>query len=419
MDHYFDTVQLCLVIFNDCPLGCEFKVQDDLSSTDFKYFTITTSVCSRILRLKVLQALITSIMTPTPPSKDVPYLRTTDSRFANLPDFPYTPKYIQYGNLRMAYIDERSDRSSSDPPSKDSSPEDEETFLCLHGQPTWSYLYRRMIQVLLNYQPRGSTTSSANANPHLSPHRRVLAPDLFGFGRSDKPTSASTYTYTFHRASLLHFISTLDLRNITLVVQDWGGLLGLTLPLFETFRYKRLIVMNTTLATGVSPGKGFLDWRDFSNKNPDMEIGKLIGRGAKHVTSEEMAAYDAPFPDARYKEGVRRFPNLVMVSPEMDGVGVSREAVEFYRGKGSPFGQGGVVMACGMKDPVLGPGVMQGLAKVWRDGCWYFEVKEAGHFVQEWGGEVARVALEVFAQGVGEGVEGVRKIQGGGSQSKL
>ena len=315
----------------------------------------------------------------------------------------------------MAYIEERSQQTSGDPHGDNSSPEDEETFLCLHGQPTWSYLYRRMIPVLLNYQPAKSGDTSTN----ISPRRRVLAPDLFGFGRSDKPTSASVYTYSFHRASLLHFIATLNLRNITLVVQDWGGLLGLTLPLVDTYRYERLIVMNTTLATGVSPGQGFLDWRDFSNKNPDMEIGKLIGRGAKHVTREEMAAYDAPFPDVRYKEGVRRFPNLVMVSPGMDGVEVSREAVELYQSRKSPFKTGDVVMACGMKDPVLGPVAMQGLAKVWRDGCWYFEVKEAGHFVQEWGEEVARVALEVFARGGGNGVEGMGRVQGSDGRSKL
>ena len=276
----------------------------------------------------------------------------------------------------MAYIDERTGLLGSAP----------EVFLCLHGQPTWSYLYRHMIPTLLSH----------TTNPSSTPSRRIICPDLIGFGRSDKPTSESWYTFTNHRLSLLHLITTLNLSNITLVVQDWGGLLGLTLPPEKPWRFKRLIVMNTTLGTAITPPtKGFLDWRDYSNRTPDMNIGQLMKRSCKHLTDAEAAAYDAPFPDASYKAGVRRFPNLVPVSKEMDGVGVSNEAAEFYRS--SPrFKAEDIFMAVGMKDPVLGPEVMEKLARMWRDGCYYHEVAEGGHFTQEWGEGIARLAIEVF-----------------------
>jgi haloalkane dehalogenase len=289
----------------------------------------------------------------------------------------------------MAYIDERTGPIGNTP----------EVFLCLHGQPTWSYLYRHMIPVLLNHTTLDST-----------PCRRIVAPDLIGFGRSDKPTDESWYTVDNHRKALLHLITTLNLSNITLVVQDWGGILGLTLPHEKPWRFKRLIVMNTTIGTGATPTKGFLDWRDFSNRSPDMKIGQLMKRSVKHLSATEAAAYDAPFPSAEYKAGVRRFPNLVPISKEMDGVSVSLEAAEFFRST-SRFEIEDVFMAVGMKDPVLGPQVMEKLARLFRNGCYYHEVSEGGHFTQEWGGEIARLAIEVFeGKGVVEGTA-VRKVQ--------
>lgn len=274
----------------------------------------------------------------------------------------------------MAYIDERTGGLGMSP----------EVFLCLHGQPTWSYLYRRMIPVLLSSTTQDST-----------PCRRIICPDLIGFGRSDKPTDESWYTFDNHRKSLLNLISTLNLSNITLVVQDWGGLLGLTLPHEKPWRFKRLIVMNTSLGTGVAPTQGFLDWRDYSNKSPDMKIGQLMKRSCNHLTKAEVKAYDAPFPTGEYKAGVRRFPNLVPISKDMDGVGVSSEAAEFYRSK-AQFKREDIFMAVGMKDPVLGPPVMEKLSKMWRNGCYYYEVTEGGHFTQEWGADIAKVAIEVF-----------------------
>src|SRR5262249_45550478 len=141
---------------------------------------------------------------------------------------------------------------------------------------------------------------------------RVVAPDFFGFGRSDKPVDETVYDFAFHRDSIIELIRRLDLRHMTLVCQDWGGLIGLTIPMEMADRFERLIVMNTAFGTGDVPlTEGFIAWRAWSNKNPDMAVGRLIKRSCPHLTDAEAAAYDAPFPDARYKAGVRRFPNMV------------------------------------------------------------------------------------------------------------
>lgn len=218
-------------------------------------------------------------------------LRTPDDRFSALPDFDFPVSYVEdlpgCDGLRMAYID-------TGP--KDAS----RTFLCLHGEPSWSFLYRRMIPVFLE--------SGA----------RVIAPDLFGFGRSDKPALQSDYSFHFHRNSLLQLIKRLDLKNITLVMQDWGGLLGLTLPVDDDFRprLERLIVMNTALAAGTAPGPGFTAWKNYALSTPDLPIGDLIARGTPHLTPQEIAAYDAPYPSPEYKSGAQVFPALVPVSPD-------------------------------------------------------------------------------------------------------
>lgn len=323
----------------------------------------------------------------SPPN--VPYLRTPSERFHNLPNFPYEPHYLQYGNLRMAYVDETHSSSSE---KLDSNPE---TFLLLHGEPTYSYLYRHMIPIFLSH----STLPS-------SPTRRVLAPDLLGFGRSDKPTRDADYTFTLHHDALLHFVQTLDLRNITLVVQDWGGLLGLTLPTDEPWRYKRMLVMNTTLCVGAAPSQGFLDWRATMKKTPDFPVGEAISQICPHLLAAERDAYDAPFPSQEYKAGVRRFPEIVMVSEDMDGVEISKESLRMYQ-TADMFRTEDVVVVCGMQDPIFVPEAMQQVAGWWRNGCCYVEVSEAGHFVQEWGAGVARMAVEIFE---GKVAEGVRRV---------
>lgn len=292
-------------------------------------------------------------------------VRTPDERFENLPNWPYASNYVEgldgYDGIRVAYVDE--------------GPKDaDRVFLCLHGEPSWSYLYRRMI-------------------PHfVATGARVIAPDLIGFGRSDKPVKDNDYTFHFHRNMLLRFIETLDLRNITLVCQDWGGLLGLTLPVDMKDRFKRLIVMNTAIATGMGASKGFVAWRDYVANTPNLPIGRIIARGTPHLSEEEIAAYDAPFPDDEYKAGARRFPALVMTDPGMEGIETSKRAAAFW----SNDWEGESFMAIGMQDPVLGPPAMQMLRGLIKGCPEPLEIADGGHFVQEWGDEIAIAALKHF-----------------------
>lgn len=293
-------------------------------------------------------------------------LRTPDERFANLPGFSYAPHYrddLAPAGLRVHYVDE--------------GPADaRQVFLCLHGEPTWSYLYRRMIPVL------------------VAAGHRVVAPDLPGFGRSDKLEDDAAYTFDLHRELLLRFVERLDLREVTLVVQDWGGLLGLTLPMEMPERFSRLLLMNTALGTGdVALGEGFVAWRAYVARNPDLACGALLRRSCPHLSEAEAAAYDAPFPDARYKAGVRRFPQLVPDRPDAPGAELSRHARKWLQTswRGESF------MAVGAKDPVLGPEVMAWVRTLVRGCPEPFVIAEAGHFVQEWGEEVAREALRRFA----------------------
>jgi pimeloyl-ACP methyl ester carboxylesterase len=294
-------------------------------------------------------------------------LRTPDERFANLPDFDFPVGYVDdlpgYEGLRIAYVD--------------AGPKDaERTFLCLHGEPSWSFLYRRMIPVFLK--------SGA----------RVIAPDLLGFGRSDKPVKQSDYSFHFHRNYLLALVERLDLSNITLVVQDWGGLLGLTLPVDDNFkaRLERLIVMNTGLGLGRGMTEGFKMWKAYALSTPDLPIGALIARGTPHLTEAEIAAYDAPYPGPEYKAGAQVFPALVPVEPEMEGVDVSVAAANFWSEEFS----GKSFMAIGMADPVLGPPAMMSLRKVIKGCPPPMEIADGGHFVQEWGEPIARAALKSF-----------------------
>ncbi|MEZ6001701.1 MAG: haloalkane dehalogenase [Hyphomonas sp.] len=293
--------------------------------------------------------------------------RTPDERFEGLPNWSYTPHYIDdlpgYEGLRVHYVDEGPKNAVR-------------TYLCLHGQPTWSYLYRKMIPVFLD--------SGA----------RVIAPDWLGFGRSDKPVADETYTFHFHRNMMLALIERLDLKDITLVCQDWGGLLGLTLPPEFPDRFERLIVMNTTLATGTSPSEGFNAWKAYSASQPDMDIAALMKRGTPVLTDAEAAAYGAPFPDASYKAGVRRFPELVMVEPGMEGIETSKRAADWWAREW----HGDTFMAVGAADPVLGPPVMEKLRAQIRACPEPMIIEDAGHFVQEWGEPVARAALKAFGE---------------------
>lgn len=252
----------------------------------------------------------------------------------------------------------------------DEGPRDAPVFLCLHGLPTWAYLYRKMIPVF------------------LEAGGRVVAPDFFGFGRSDKPVEDDAYTWDFHRNALLRLIERLDLTDITLVVQDWGGLLGLTIPVDMPDRISRLLIMNTAFATGAEPTEGFVAWRDYVANNPNFDVGRLMKRSCEHLTDAEVSAYDAPFPRPDHKAGIRAFPTLVPTSHDMDGVAVSKRAVEWWS---SEF-DGHSFMAIGENDPVLAS-VMPIMHRIIR-GCQEpMRLPDAGHFVQEWGYQVARAAL--------------------------
>jgi haloalkane dehalogenase len=293
-------------------------------------------------------------------------LRTEESRFSVLPAFPYEPHYIDdlpgYEGLRMAYIDE-------------GDPAAETVFLCLHGEPTWSYLYRKMLPVF-------------TAAGH-----RVIAPDLYGFGRSDKPVEDADYTFDFHRNSLLRLLERLDLNGIALVCQDWGGLLGLTLPMEMPDRFTRLLVMNTAMPVGEPISEGFEGWKQFAAMAPEIPVSGMLAMDAREaINIMDTLAYAAPFPDNRYKAGVRRFPQLVPVLPGMDGIEHEQRARQFWSEQWS----GESFMAIGMRDAVLGEPVMRELRSQIRNCPEPMLVEEAGHFVQEYGEPIAQRALAHF-----------------------
>ena len=293
-------------------------------------------------------------------------LRTPEERFSVLPAFPYQPQYVDdlegYESLRMAYIDE-GDQSA------------EYTFLCLHGEPSWSYLYRKMIPVF-------------TAAGH-----RVIAPDWFGFGRSDKPTDESVYNFEFHRNSMLRLIERLDLKNIVLVCQDWGGFLGLTIPMDMQERFKKMIVMNTGLADGRPVTPEVEQWMSFCAGVPEMPVGGLFATDAgSAVDIMDVVAYDAPFPDNRYKVGVRRFPQMIPTDANDAAVEYGLRAIDFL----SSDWNGDSFMAIGLKDQILGETAMMGLHSVIKGCPEPLKIAESGHFVQEYGVEVAEKALAHF-----------------------
>ncbi len=303
-------------------------------------------------------------MTAVPVREDA--LRTPDTAFASLPGYPWAPRYVSdlpsLAGLRMHYLDE--------------GPEDAPiTYLCLHGNPAWSYLYRHMVPTLL--------ASGA----------RVVAPDLVGFGKSDKPKKDGFHGFSWHRQVLLEFVERLELHHIVLVVQDWGGLLGLTLPMAQPARYVGLLVMNTALATGDAPlSPGFLAWREMCAKNPDFDVARLFARGNPQMSAEECAAYNAPFPDRGHRAALRAFPPMVPDRPDADGAAVSRQARDFWQQQW----RGKSLMAIGLQDPVLGEPVMRALRELIRGCPEPLLLPQAGHFVQEHGEPIAQAAISHF-----------------------
>jgi tRNA(adenine34) deaminase len=294
-------------------------------------------------------------------------LRTPEARFADLPDYPWPPNYLSdlpaLDGLHMHYLDE--------------GPKDgQRTYLCLHGNPAWSYLYRKMIPIF---------TGAGH---------RVVAPDLIGFGKSDKPKKDSAHQFDFHRQVLLEFVERLDLKNIVLVVQDWGGIFGLTLPMAAQHRYAGLLAMNTLLACGDEPlSPGFLGWRAWCAKNPEFDVGRLFARGNSHMAEPEWQAYNAPFPDAGHRAALRVFPNMVPEFMDSEGAAISRQARDFWRNQWA----GRTFMAIGQEDPVLGEPVMRALQSQIRGCERVMLLPEAGHFVQEHGQAIAQSVVTFFS----------------------
>ena len=294
-------------------------------------------------------------------------VRTPDAAFADLPGYPWPATYLPdmpvLNGLRMHCLD--------------LGPQDAGiTWLCLHGNPAWSYLYRKMIPVF------------------LAAGHRVVAPDMPGFGRSDKPKKTSQHGFDWHRQVLLDMVEQLDLQRVVLVVQDWGGILGLTLPMAQPERYRGLLAMNTTLATGTQPlSAGFVAWRQMCNDKPLFDVGRLMGRGNLHLSPAECAAYQAPFPDAGHRAALRAFPNLVPEQAQDEGAELSRQAEVFWRDQWA----GRSLLVVGEQDPVLGVPVMQALQQTIRQAPPLWVLPQAGHFVQEHGQAIAERAVAHFS----------------------
>jgi len=295
-------------------------------------------------------------------------LRTPDDRFEGLPGWPFAVDYVELPDgLRVAYIDE--------------GPSTGQTILCLHGEPSWSYLYRRMIPVL------------------VEAGLRVVAPDLVGFGRSDKPTSRSDYTYARHvewmRAALLDD-NGLGLRNVTLVGQDWGGLIGLRLVAEHPDAFARVVTANTYLPTGdTAPNDAFLAWQSFSQTTPTFPVGGIVNGGCTtDLPPEVIAAYDAPFPDERYKEGARQFPLLVPTSPQDPAAEANRAAWTVLSQWTKPW-----LCAFSDGDPITAGADASILRRVpGTAGMPHTTITGAGHFLQEdRGPELARAVAGFVA----------------------
>ncbi len=287
-------------------------------------------------------------------------LRTPDERFVNLPNYPFAPHYSEIDGLRIHYVDE--------------GPRDAEPVLMLHGEPSWSYLYRKMIPIIV-----------------VAGYRAVV-PDLVGFGRSDKPAQRQDYTYQRHIDWMRSVIEALNLQRITLVCQDWGGLIGLRLAAEHEGRFARIVAANTFLPTGdIPPGKAFLHWQRFSQETPVFHAGGIVkGACVSELPPEVIAAYDAPFPDEAYKAGARQFPLLVPTSPDDPASVPNRKAWEVLRRWEKPF-----LTVFSDSDPITrGGDTFFQQAVPGTKGQPHTTLVGAGHFLQEdKGPEMAEVIV--------------------------
>jgi haloalkane dehalogenase len=297
-------------------------------------------------------------------------LRTPDERFVNLPGYTFEPKYLDVkdgegGSLRMHYLDE--------------GPSDAKPVLMMHGEPSWCFLYRKMIPGV------------------VAAGHRVLAPDLIGFGRSDKPAQKEDYTFQRHVDWVTSWIEHLDLKNITFFGQDWGALIGLRVAAENADRYDRIIIGNGGLPTGdQTPGEAFLRWQKFSQTSPQFDIGRLISRATVTEMSDEVtAAYDAPFPDDSYKAGARIFPSLVPTAPDDPAAAANRKAWEVFQKWEKPF-----LTTFSDSDPVT-KGGERALQKLipGAQGQPHVMIEGGGHFLQEdKGEELAGIVVDFIAK---------------------
>lgn len=280
-------------------------------------------------------------------------LRTPDARFADLQDYAFVPHYTQLTDadgtaLRLHHIDE--------------GPADAAPVLLMHGEPSWSYLYRHFV------------------GPLAAAGHRVIAPDLIGFGKSDKPAARSDYTYERHVAWMTDWLLQHDLKNITLFCQDWGGLIGLRLVAAFPDRFARLVVGNTGLPIGTGFSEGFNAWLKFSQEVPQFPVGFIVNGGVQRdLSAAEIAAYDAPFPDESYKEGARQFPTLVPVTPEHASVAQNKAAWQVLETFDKP------VLTCfSDKDAVTAGGEKPFITRIpGAKNQPHIIIQDAGHFLQE------------------------------------
>jgi haloalkane dehalogenase len=289
--------------------------------------------------------------------------RTPDDRFENLPGFPYEPHYVEVDGLRLHHVDEGSG----------------ETVLCFHGEPSWAYLYRHMLERLVDTG------------------HRVVCPDLVGFGRSDKPTDQGWYTYARHVDTVTAHLDQIDLQDVTVVVQDWGGPIGLRWAVQHADQVARLVILNTGLFTG-RVSKGFMAWREFAERTPDLPIGMIIqGATTTDLPAEVVAAYEAPFPNAESKAGAQRFPLLVPLTEDEPGVPEMMETREALGSWDKP-----VLVAFSDTDPVFPfPKAGERFTELIPTAGEQVRIEGAAHFLQEdRGREIADAMLAAFGNPV-------------------
>jgi haloalkane dehalogenase len=289
-------------------------------------------------------------------------LRTPEDRFADLPGYEFKPHYVDIDGLRMHYVDE--------------GPADAPPVILLHGEPSWSYLYRKMIP------------------PLVAAGHRVIAPDLIGFGKSDKPTRQSDYSYAGHVAWMRQFVEALELQDITLFCQDWGSLIGLRVAAENEARFARIALGNGGLPTGDhEPPRVFKIWRAFARWSPWFPIGRIIQKATvSDLSREVVAAYDAPFPSAKYKAGTRAFPKLVPTVPDDPASEANRAAWKVFENWEKPF-----LTTFSNRDPITRPMVKPFQERV--PGARnqdHVTIRDAGHFLQEDKGEELAAVLIGF-----------------------